>query len=393
MRHSTDRILTTHAGSLPRSEEIIQRGASRPDRPEDAYGWSKAMTQDVKEVVGRQLSAGIDIPNDGEYGKATRNSVDFGAWQSYGYERVTGWERQAPGSASGPGISRRERKAFPNTYAEMARTGATSAQGANPAGPPLFTGPISYRGQEAVKADIDNLKAALAGKDVGEAFITAVSVGSFARRENRYYKDDEAYLFALADAFHEEYKAITDAGFTLQLDEPGMATIWDMFDPEPPLEEYKKHIRIRIEAINHALRGIPQELVRFHVCWGSWHGPHTTDIPLKDIVDDILLINAGAYSVEAGNVRHEHEWKVWRDTKLPAGRIIIPGVVSHATNVVEHPEVVADRIVRYARIVGRENVVAGTDCGLGGRVFPELAWAKLNSLVEGARLASKELWS
>jgi 5-methyltetrahydropteroyltriglutamate--homocysteine methyltransferase len=393
MRFSTDRILTTHAGSLPRSEEIIQRGAARPERPEDAAGWSRQMTADVKDVVGRQLQAGIDVPNDGEYGKATRNSVDFGAWQSYGYERVTGWERQPPGSAAGPNISRRERKAFPDTYARMAQTSTTgqSAYQSN-AGPPLFTGPITYRGQEAVKADIENLKAALAGRETGEAFITAVSVGSFARRENRYYKDDEAYLEALANAFHEEYKAITDAGFTLQLDEPGMATIWDMFDPEPPLAEYKQHIRLRIDAINHALRGIPEEQVRFHVCWGSWHGPHTTDIPLKDIVEDILQIKAGAFSVEAGNVRHEHEWKVWRTTKLPAGKIVIPGVVSHATNVVEHPEVVADRIVRYANAVGRENVVAGTDCGLGGRVFPELAWAKLASLVAGAQLASKELW-
>jgi 5-methyltetrahydropteroyltriglutamate--homocysteine methyltransferase len=386
MQRSTDRILTTHAGSLPRPEDVIERGKARPLRPTDALGWSREMAPAVAAVVARQLDTGVDIINDGEYGKATRNSVDYGAWSSYAYERIAGWQPAPPDTPAQP--SRRERRLFPGTYDEMARGGIGGQAG----GPPLFTGPISYRGQEAVQADIANLKAAMSGRRVTEAFITAVSVGSFARRENRYYKDDEAYLFALADAFHEEYKAITDAGFVLQLDEPGMATIWDMFDPEPPLEEYKQHLMLRVEAINHALRDIPEDMVRFHVCWGSWHGPHSTDIALRDIVDVILRIKAGAYSVEAGNVRHEHEWKVWRDVKLPEGKTLIPGVVSHATNVVEHPEVVADRIVRYANAVGRANVVAGTDCGLGGRVHPELAWAKLGSLVEGARLASKELW-
>ena len=388
MKHSTDRILTTHAGSLPRSPRVIERGASRPARPTDPYGWSREMGPEVKEVVAKQRGIGVDIVNDGEYGKATRNVVDYGAWSSYAYERIAGWELAPPGTPAGP--ARRDRRLFPGTYEELARGGIGGANAAG--GPPLFTGPISYRGQDAVRADIENLKEALAGSNVEEAFISAVSVGSFARRENRYYKDDREYLFALADAFHEEYKAITDAGFILQLDEPGLATIWDMFDPPLSLDEYNEHVMVRVDAINHALRDIPPEMVRFHVCWGSWHGPHTTDIPLRDIVDAMLQVNAGAYSVEAGNVRHEHEWRVWQEVKLPAGKIIIPGVVSHATNVVEHPQVVADRIVRYAKIVGRENVVAGTDCGLGGRVNPELAWAKLQSLVEGAALASKELW-
>jgi 5-methyltetrahydropteroyltriglutamate--homocysteine methyltransferase len=190
----------------------------------------------------------------------------------------------------------------------------------------------------------------------------------------------------------EEYKAIIEAGFVLQLDDPGLPDSWDMFDPEPKLEDYKRHASVQIEALNHALEGLPEDRVRYHICWGSWHGPHTTDLPLKDIVDMLLSVRAGCYSVEAGNVRHEHEWKVWRDVKLPDGKILMPGVVSHATNVVEHPEVVADRIVRYANVVGRENVIAGTDCGLGGRIHSEIAWAKLGSLVEGARRATKELW-
>ncbi len=383
MKFSTDRILTTHAGSLPRPQEVIELGKTRPARPTDPLGWSKEMGDWVKQVVDHQRELGVDIVNDGEYGKATRNPVDYGAWSGYAWERISGWE-QSP-EPPRPQTSLRDRKRFPGAFSELMTGGGGIA-------PPIFTGPISYHGQEAIKVDIANLKAAIEGKDVPEAFISAVSVGSFARLQNRYYKDDHDYLFALADAFHEEYKAITDAGFILQLDEPGFATMWDMFDPAPSMEDYHKHVQVRVDAINHAIRDIPPEMVRFHVCWGSWHGPHSSDVPLKDIVDLVLQINAGAYSVEAGNVRHEHEWRVWQDTKLPDGKIVIPGVVSHATNVVEHPQVVADRILRYANAVGRERVVAGTDCGLGGRVHAELAWAKLGSLVEGARLASQELW-
>jgi len=197
---------------------------------------------------------------------------------------------------------------------------------------------------------------------------------------------------ASAEAMREEYKAIINAGIVLQIDDPSLPDNWDMINPEPPLGEFKKFERIRIEALNHALRGLPEDRIRYHICWGSWHGPHTTDIPLKDIVDLVLTVNAGAYSVEAGNVRHEHEWRVWKDAKLPEGKLLIPGVVSHATNLVEHPQVVADRIVRFAQIVGRENVIAGTDCGLGGRIHPQVAWAKLVALADGAKLATSELW-
>ena len=225
-----------------------------------------------------------------------------------------------------------------------------------------------------------------------EGFITSVAPGSFARRQNRCYASDEEFLQALGEAMREEYQAIVEAGFVLQLDDPGLPDTWDMANPEPSVEEYKKFATVRVEALNHALRGLPEDRIRYHICWGSWHGPHTTDVPLRDIVDVMLRVNAQAYSVEAGNVRHEHEYKLWRDVKLPDGKILIAGVVSHATNVVEHPELVADRILAYAKAVGRENVVAGTDCGLGGRVHSEIAWAKLKALAEGARLASKQLW-
>jgi 5-methyltetrahydropteroyltriglutamate--homocysteine methyltransferase len=222
--------------------------------------------------------------------------------------------------------------------------------------------------------------------------MTSPAPGTFGRDQNRYYRTQEEFLFAIADALRVEYRAITDAGFILQIDDPGMAENWDAMDPSVTLEEYRAYARLCIEALNHALDGIPENRVRYHMCWGSWHGPHLTDIPLRDVVDLLLTIHAGAYSLEAGNVRHEHEWKVWRDVALPPGKVLIPGVVSHATNVVEHPELVADRIVQYAQLVGRENVMAGTDCGLGGRIHPSLAWAKLQVLVEGATLASRQLW-
>jgi len=225
-----------------------------------------------------------------------------------------------------------------------------------------------------------------------EGFITSVAPGSFARRQNRCYASDEEFLQALGEAMREEYQAIVEAGFVLQLDDPGLPDTWDMANPEPSVEEYKKFATVRVEALNHALRGLPEDRIRYHICWGSWHGPHTTDLPLANIIDVLLQVRAGAFSVEAGNVRHAREWRVWQDVKLPDGKILIPGVVSHATNVVEHPELVADRILTFARVAGREKIIAGTDCGLGGRIHPQLAWAKLEALVAVARLASKELW-
>jgi 5-methyltetrahydropteroyltriglutamate--homocysteine methyltransferase len=254
--------------------------------------------------------------------------------------------------------------------------------------------PVVYHGEAQVRLDIENLKAACAAAGAEEAFITAVAPGSIiSRRINKYYSTDEAFLFAIADAMKTEYQAIVNAGFLLQIDDPQLVTRYDMEDPPPSAEQYRKLADVRVEALNHALAEIPPERVRYHICWGGWHGPHSTDLPLRDIVDLLLRIRVGAYLIEAANARHEHEWRVWQEVKLPDGKILVPGIVSHATNVVEHPELVAERIVRFANLVGRENVIAGTDCGLGGRLHHQLVWAKLKSLSEGARLATAQLWS
>jgi 5-methyltetrahydropteroyltriglutamate--homocysteine methyltransferase len=410
LRRSESRILTTHAGALPRPDDLLTLNAQLPSDPELTHAHRLRLRSAVQEVVARQTQIGIDVINDGEYGKAMRARLDYGAWISYVIERFTGFEDTGgvdvgdpfrgapPDDALKPGShkNRRDRHAFPDVYAEVDRE--MFAGGPRPMGRPIV-GKVSYRGHDAMQADIDNLRAALTtdvvsgfSRTSSDAFMTSPAPGTFGRDQNRYYKTQEEFLFAIADALRVEYRAITDAGFILQIDDPGMAENWDAMDPSVTLEEYRAYARLCIDALNHALEGIPEERVRYHMCWGSWHGPHLTDIPLRDIVDLLLMIHAGAYSLEAGNVRHEHEWKVWRDVKLPDGKLLIPGVVSHATNVVEHPELVTDRIMQYAQLVGRENVIAGTDCGLGGRIHPSLAWAKLQVLVEGAALASRQLW-
>ena len=235
------------------------------------------------------------------------------------------------------------------------------------------------------------MKAAMAATGVSDGYLNSVAPASCARFGNEYYADDEEILAACADAMREEYTAIIDAGLILQLDDPAIAENWDQINPAPSVADYRRFTMKRVEALNYAIRGLPQDRIRFHLCWGSWHGPHTTDIPMADIIDVMLAINAGTYLFEAANVRHEHEWKVWRDVKLPAGKVIAPGVISHSTNVIEHPEVVADRILRYAEAVGPGNVIASTDCGLGGRVHPQIAWAKLEALVRGTELATRQL--
>jgi 5-methyltetrahydropteroyltriglutamate--homocysteine methyltransferase len=244
-----------------------------------------------------------------------------------------------------------------------------------------------------VRSDIENLKAALKGKNIEEAFLPAVAPGTMEHwMKNEYYPTDEAYLFAIAEAMSEEYRAVVDAGFILQIDDPDLADAWQMH-PEMTLAEYRKYQELRITALNHALRDLPVDRVRFHMCWGSYHGPHKYDIPLKDIVDLILKVRASAYSIEASNPCHEHEWRVWKEVKLPDDKLLIPGVVGHYSDFIEHPRAIADRLVRYAGIVGRENVIAGTDCGIGSRVgHPQVGWAKFQAMAEGARLASKELW-
>jgi len=254
------------------------------------------------------------------------------------------------------------------------------------------TGPIAYIGQAGVRSDVENLRAAMQSNDA-EAYLPAIAPGTIEHwLVNEHYRSEEEFLFAIADAMHEEYKAITDAGFILQIDDPDLPDAWQVF-PEMSVTDYRKYAEVRVEAINHGLRGLPESQVRLHVCWGSGHGPHRNDIPLRDIVDIILKVRAECVSIEASNPVHEHEWRVWEDVKLPDGKSLMPGVVGHVTDLIEHPRLVADRLVRYAKLVGRENVIAGTDCGIGSRVsHPEIAWAKLDALAEGARLATKELW-
>ena len=404
MQYSRDRILTSHAGSLPRPDALIAANQARQSGGDvDEAQFQAQLQSAVVDVVRRQQELGIDIPGDGEYGKSMGHRVNYGAWWHYSFQRLGGLDPNGPGSVrharppleAGRGGADQLRRP-PRSAAlrrRLCRSGvrhhdrtARAATGRS------ASGPISYTGHDAIARDIANFKAGLAACGVEEGFMTSIAPGSASRIGNAYYKTEEEFMFACADAMREEYKAIIDAGLVLQLDDPSIAENWDQINPEPTVEEYRKFTMLRVEALNAAIKGLPQDRIRFHLCWGSWHGPHTTDIPMKDIVDVMLAINAGAYSFEAGNVRHEHEWRVWQDVKLPDGKFILPGVVSHATNVVEHPELVAERIVRFANLVGRERVIAATDCGLGGRVHADIAWAKLEALAQGAALASKQLW-
>jgi len=403
MKASSDRILTSHAGSLPRPDELVDAyRAIETATVTDDRSLGDKLRVAVPDVVRRQRDVGIDVPGDGEYGKSMGHRVNYGAWWRYSFLRLGGLDLGGPGlyeqpaRRSRPGeviltsfADRRDRMRFAAAYADP-DSGITT--GPRPPTHPICVAALTYTGQEAIAADIARFKAALAAAAVDEGFMTSIAPASASRIGNVYYKTEEEFLYACADAMREEYKAILDAGLLLQLDDPAIAENWDQINPEPSVEDYKKFTMVRVEALNYAIRGLPQERIRFHLCWGSWHGPHTTDIPMRDIVEIMLAIDAQAYSFEAGNVRHEHEWKVWQDVKLPDGKLILPGVVSHATNVVEHPEVVAERILRFANLVGRERVIASTDCGLGGRVHPDIAWAKLEALAQGAALATRQLW-
>lgn len=397
MKRSAERILTTHVGSLPRPEDLMALYAS--NAPDDKL--QPRLREAVDEIVRQQIDAGVDVVNDGEYGKAMRSSMDFGAWWSYVYPRLKGFElreEQAKKGRAAWTFGSKERQEFAEFYAAEASAAASAARQSGSSSASLYgltcTEPVKYVGHAAIKRDIDNLSAAAGANSAEDVFITAVSPATLQILPNEYYKTPDEYTWALAEAIREEYKAIVDAGFILQIDDPALVDIYDWwFSMKNDLAGYRKWAAFQIEALNHALEGIPEDRVRFHICWGSWHGPHRGDVQLKDVVDLLLKVKAQAYVIEAGNVRHEHEWKIWKDTKLPQGKILIPGVVSHATNVVEHPELIADRILRFASVVGRENVIAGTDCGLGGRVHPQIAWAKLAALSEGAKLASKQLWA
>jgi 5-methyltetrahydropteroyltriglutamate--homocysteine methyltransferase len=403
MRHSRDHILTSHAGSLPRPDALITANHARQsDEPVDEARFMAQLGSSVVDVVHQQADLGIDVPGDGEFGKSMGHRVNYGAWWSYCFNRLEGLELGGPGLYEMPArrarpgelvltsfADRRDRTRFAAAYADP-ESGITTG----PRAPnwPVCVGPLKYKGHAAIAADIANFKAGLAACGIDEGFMTSVAPGSASRIGNTYYKTEDEFLLACADAMREEYQAIIDAGLILQLDDPSIAENWDMVNPEPTVAEYQAFSMKRVEALNHAIRGMPRDRIRFHLCWGSWHGPHTTDIPMRDIVDVMLAIDCGAYSFEAGNVRHEHEWSVWRDIKLPDDRVILPGVVSHATNVVEHPALVAERILRFADLVGRERVIASTDCGLGGRIHADIAWAKLDALVQGAALASRQLW-
>jgi len=403
MQQSRDQIRTSHAGSLPRPDALIEANRARESgMATDERRLQDELRSSVAEVVRLQKQAGIAIPGDGEFGKSMGHKVNYRAWWSYSFQRLGGLELgttglyDMPAQRSRPGevvltsfADRRDRLRFAAAYADP-DSGITT--GPRPALWPVCVGKLTYTGQAAIQSDIANFQAALQGAGIEEGFMTSIAPGSASRIANRYYKTEDEFLFACADAMREEYKAIIDAGLVLQLDDPAIAENWDMVNPEPTVADYKKFSMVRVEALNHAIKGLPEDRIRFHLCWGSWHGPHTTDIPMRDVVEVMLAVKCRAYSFEAANVRHEHEWKVWQDVKLPDGKLILPGIVSHATNVVEHPELVAERITRFANLVGKERVIASTDCGLGGRVHPQIAWAKLEALAQGAALATRQLW-
>jgi 5-methyltetrahydropteroyltriglutamate--homocysteine methyltransferase len=387
MKRSTDRILTTHVGSLIRPPEL-QASLRARQKAEgfDQQAFDRRLTASVGDIVRQQAATGIDVVSDGEFGKSI-------SWSQYVLERLSGFERRPfkPGTNTFQRGADRER--FAAFYAEL-----DAAEGMATSMDSVCVGPISYTGQAELQRDIDNFKSALKAVDVAEAFMPVAAPASvIPDRKNEYYKSDEELIRAIGQAMRTEYKMIVDAGFILQLDDARAATTFDRMVPPGSFADYRKWVALHMEVLNDAIAGLPPDRIRYHVCWGSWPGPHTTDVPLRDIVDLILSVNVGAYVIEGANPRHEHEWKVWQDVKLPAGKALVPGVISHATNVVEHPELVAQRIVRLAKSVGRENVIAGTDCGFAQgpfyrRVHPSIMWAKLEALVAGAKLASKELW-
>jgi 5-methyltetrahydropteroyltriglutamate--homocysteine methyltransferase len=392
MKHSSDHIRTTHAGRLP-----VPPGCE--DMPGRLFRGEtvdpKAIEAGIDQVVKKQLDLGIDCIGDGEFWKV-RNFAYFS-------RHFTGVETRPlkPGEPASTRVFTRERDEFAQFYKDLDATGTIfHVPGEKPMPPDraraIVTGPIKIKNLDALKQEIETFKAAVAraGRAVDETFFCVLAPGWLDHFiYNEHYKTDEEYVFALADVLHEEYRAVVEAGFVLQIDDPGLPDWWDMIKPAMSVEDYvNKFASVRIEAVNHALKGIPEDRIRYHLCWGSWHGPHTHDLPFKHLIGLMMKVNAQCYSFEAANVRHEHEWTLWQDVKLPDGKMIMPGVVGHSTNLIEHPELVAERIERFAGCVGRENVLAGTDCGLGGRVHAEIAWAKLGALVEGAKLASKRLW-
>lgn len=391
MKRSSARILTTHVGSLIRPPRLLDlvRARERGDAA-GAQAYDQCLKDSVAEVVRRQAQAGIDIVNDGEFGKST-------SWSLYALKRVSGFEMRPIQAGANPFARGADRERFKDFYAEL--EGGNDPTWSNVTkSEAVCVAPVKYTGLAELQHDIDNLKSALVGVPAEEAFLPVAAPSSaIPDRKNEHYRDEEELVIALAEALRTEYRAIVDAGFLLQLDDARAAVTYDRMVPPASFADYYRWVGRHVDVLNHALEGIPEDRVRYHVCWGSWPGPHTTDVPLRKIVDLILKVRAGTYLIEAANPRHEHEWRVWKDVGLPEGKILAPGVVSHGTNVVEHPELVAERILRFAQVVGRENVIASTDCGFAQeqfnrRVHPSIMWAKLEAMAEGARIASNELW-
>ena len=381
MKRSEHRILTTHVGSLVRPKELREL-APAGEEPKDLERYNAVLCRETLDVVRKQAEVGIDIVSDGEYGKYS--------WSTYVLKRISGFEIRPEQKRPYYWLGR-DRERFAEAISQdlpRLKTGTVTE---------ACVGPIRYQDRSGIDRAISNFKAALAEVKVEEAFLTAVAPASTAYDGvNEYYANEHDYVYAISDALREEYRAIYESGLLLQVDDAVLANMYDHLVEQSP-EKYREWANLRVEALNHALEGIPPERIRYHVCFGSWHVPHVADAPLEAIADLILKVRAGAYSIEAANVRHEHEWRVWENKRLPAGKILIPGVITHHTATVEHPQAVADRIVRFAKIVGRENVIAGSDCGFAQsdviqRVHPTVMWAKFDSLVAGARLATKELW-
>ncbi len=384
MIYSTDRILTTHAGSLPRPPDLREMVMNKSrGGTVDQAALDGRLKVAVAEIVQQQLKSGLDSVNDGELSKS--NFTD------YVRARIAGFEERPSGERRRLEITARDRTKFPD-YFEATSNPRARLQTARPT-LPVCIDKLRYVGAADLKRDLDNFKAALAGVSVPEAYLPANTPGTIEHwMANEYYKSDEEFVFAIADAMHDEYKAIVDAGFQLQIDDPDLPDGWNCL-PGMSVADYKKYAILRVEALNHALRDIPKEKIRLHVCWGSFHGPHHDDIPLRDIADVIFRVRAGSYSIEASNPCHEHEWRVFEEVKLPKDATLVPGVIGHYSDFIEHPDLIAERLVRYAKLVGRENVLAGTDCGIGTRVgHPSICWAKFEAMAEGARRATKILW-
>ena len=387
MKYSTERFLTTHVGSLARPAELLELMlAKERGQDYDLASFQSCVRKSVADVVGRQVQTGVDVICDGEQGKAS--------FLTYVAERLGGFE---PREEEGEDLWKesRETLAFPEYYEANTRLRAGIV--AKPV-QLVCTGPLTYTGHAALQRDIANVRAATAESAAEEVFMTAISPSDIeGQQSNEHYSSDEEYLYAIADAMREEYQAIVDAGLLLQIDDPRLLTYY-IARPDLSVADCRRWAEQRVEVLNYALRDIPSERIRFHTCYGINIGPRVHEMNLKDIADIMLKVNAGAYSFEAANPRHEHEWKVWEDVKLPAGKVLIPGVISHSTPLVEHPELVAQRFLRFANIVGKESVIGGSDCGFSSfantepEIHPTIVWAKFAALAEGARLASKEMW-